>query len=141
MYQFEQFNLAKKSEQPVTTEKDGKVKKGDEPGANKEKKEQKKLFTCIEFTPQGDELLVAKANGCIEIIDPETGKYKNLQQPLSVAEKIDRTRYIKQMIVSRDGKYFACADKMNAVSLFKKERYLNDGSEDPEAEWKFCGKH
>ena len=45
------------------------------------------------------------------------------------------------MIVSRDGKYFACADVANGVSLFKKERYLDDGTEDPEAEWQFCGKH
>ena len=79
MYQFEQFNLAKKSEQPVVAEKDGKGKKGDEPGSKKEKKEVRKVFTCIEFTPQGDELLVAKGNGYIEIIDPETGKYKSLQ--------------------------------------------------------------
>ena len=45
------------------------------------------------------------------------------------------------MIVSRDGKYFACADVANGVSLFKKERFLDDGTEDPEAEWQFCGKH
>ena len=45
------------------------------------------------------------------------------------------------MIVSRDGKYFACSDVGNGVSLFKKERYLDDGSEDPEAEWQFCGSH
>ena len=44
------------------------------------------------------------------------------------------------MIVSSDGKYFACADKNNCVSLFKKERYTESGEEDPEAEWQFCGK-
>ena len=140
MFQFEQFTNAKKSEQPPAAEKDGKGKKGDEPGARKDqKKEVRKVFTCIEFTPQGDELLVAKANGVIEIIDPETGKYKNLQQTLKVSDT--KSPYIKQMIVSRDGKYFACADVANGVSLFKKERYLDDGTEDPEAEWQFCGKH
>ena len=36
---------------------------------------------------------------------------------------------------------FACADVANGVSLFKKERFLDDGTEDPEAEWQFCGKH
>jgi len=45
------------------------------------------------------------------------------------------------MIVSKDGKYFACSDKHNCVSLFKKERHDENGEEDPEAEWQFCGKH
>ena len=44
------------------------------------------------------------------------------------------------MIVSSDGKYFACADKSNCVSLFKKERENADGEENPDAEWEFCGK-
>ena len=36
MFQFEQFTNAKKSEQPPAAEKDGKGKKGDEPGARKD---------------------------------------------------------------------------------------------------------
>ena len=79
------------------------------------------MFTCLEFTPQGDELLVGKRDGTIEIIDLDAGKFKELAQPLKVSE--NKSSYIQQMIVSKDGKYFACADKHNCVSLFKKERY------------------
>lgn len=40
---------------------------------NKEKKKNKandfKYFTCIEFTPQGDEILVSQYNGEIKVMD------------------------------------------------------------------------
>ena len=129
IHQFEQYtkdNREKKAEAP--TQDKGKGKKGEDDPAStkkedKEKSQRNKIFTTLEFTPQGDELLVGQSNGTIQIIDPETGKYKELSQPLKVSDNPAKQSYIQQMIVSSDGRYFACADTTNCVSLFKKDRY------------------
>ena len=66
IHQYEQYTKdtrEKKVEQPSAAEK-GKGKKGEEISAEDKKKEEKekqqrnKVFTTLEFTPQGDELLV-----------------------------------------------------------------------------------
>jgi WD40 repeat protein len=33
-------------------------------------------FTAIQFTPDGEELLIGQSNGCIQIMDPNTGTYR-----------------------------------------------------------------
>ena len=140
--QYEQYTKdtrEKKGEPQASQDKNAKGKKGDgDPAADKkeEKSAANKLFTTLEFTPDGDELLVGQSNGIIKIIDPETGKYKELAQPLKLSDDEAKCKqsYIQQMIVSSDGKYFACADSRNCVSLFRKERNK------PGAEWEFHGK-
>ena len=84
-HQYEQYTKdtrEKKVEQAGAGDK-SKGKKGEEDPAaakreEKEKSQRNKIFTTLEFTPQGDELLVGQSNGTIQIIDPETGKYKEL---------------------------------------------------------------
>ena len=47
-----------------------------------------KVFTCIEFTPDGQEILVAQYNGYIKIMDAQTGNFKKLNTELKVSEKV-----------------------------------------------------
>lgn len=49
-----------------------------------------------------------------------------------------RKDIIKQMIVTSDGKYFACSDNRNCVSLFKRD-HIN-GVPDADIAWHFTGK-
>jgi hypothetical protein len=71
------------------------------------------------FTPDGDELLIGQTNGIIQVMDPNTGMYKKLSQPLKTTESV--VSPITQMIMSNDGLYFATMDKNCCVCLFKKD--------------------
>ena len=101
-------------------------------------------FTCIAFTPDGSQLLVATAIGTIIIIDPETSaqvKQPNMQE-LSVVDKssdTNKTSRIEQMIVDDDGKFFACSDNQCCISLFKHSKLYDDEDQKVE-EWWFIGK-
>ncbi len=97
----------------------------------------KRLITCMEFTPDG-ELLMALWKGKIEVMSIEEEKIMDeYPADLSVSDEA-RQDVIKQLIVSPDGKYFACSDSNNCVCLYKKD-HLNG---DPETEvcWRFNGK-
>ena len=39
-----------------------------------------KIFTVMEFTPDGNELLVGQRDGKIQVVDPISGQYKKLTQ-------------------------------------------------------------
>ena len=82
----------------------------------------KRLITCMEFTPEG-ELLIALAKGKIEVMDIESVAAGKLQEDypaeLTVSDK--SSPEIKQLVVSADGRYFACSDERNCVNLFKKD--------------------
>lgn len=52
-----------------------------------EKNSDGKIFTAVEFTPDGYEILVAQYNGEIKIMDSQTGKFKKLNTPLKTTEK------------------------------------------------------
>lgn len=95
-----------------------------------------KIFTKIEFTTDGTEILVAQTNGEIKIMDSQTGHWKKLNSPLKTS---DRKGYpITQMIVSEDGEYMAVCDTNRCVCLFKKD-HLHGDSQKP-IEWQFNGK-
>jgi len=70
-------------------------------------------------------------------MDSRTGKFKKMNQPLKTSEK-PKGYAITQMIITDDGKYFACCDKNRTVCLFKKDH----PQQDPNAplEWMFNGK-
>jgi hypothetical protein len=53
------------------------------------------------FTPDGNELLIGRTNGTIEVMDPITGKYFKLTMPLKITE--NKVSPITGMIVSPDG--------------------------------------
>lgn len=72
------------------------------------------------FTPDGNELLIGKTNGFIEVMDPVTSKYIKQTMPLKVTE-VNKGYRITGMIVSNDGKYFATMDDNCGVCLFKKD--------------------
>jgi WD40 repeat protein len=83
-----------------------------------------KIFTRIEFTTDGSEILVAQTNGEIKILDSQTGHWKKLNSPLKTS---DRKGYpITQMIMSEDGKYMAVCDTNRCVCLFKKDNLHGD---------------
>ena len=46
-----------------------------------------KVFTAIEFTPDGTEILVAQYNGEIRIMDSQTGQFKKLNTPLKTSDR------------------------------------------------------
>lgn len=60
-----------------------------------------KIFTVIEFTPDGNELLVACRDGKIHVVDPVTGKFIKLTQPLKVS--YEKSPSVKHLVVSEDG--------------------------------------
>ena len=70
-------------------------------------KDEREIFTCVEFTVDGLECLVAKTGGNIEIIDVKSGEWKSPKVPLVVSDSnSDGKRsdlVIKQLIVSPDG--------------------------------------
>jgi WD40 repeat protein len=96
-----------------------------------------KYFTCIEFTPDGGEILVTQHNGDIKVMDSETVQFKKLNTPLKISERSTKYHAI-QLIVSHDGKYFAVCDNNSSVSLFKKD-HLNGDTTKP-IDWFFTGK-
>lgn len=96
----------------------------------------KKFFTTMEFTPDGSELLIGQYNGYIQVLDPKTGEPKKVATQLRTSE--NNFHPITQLIISNDGKYFACCDVANCVSLFKKD-YVGEDENKP-MEWQFNGK-
>jgi len=46
-----------------------------------------KVFTAVEFTPDGSEILVAQYNGEIRIMDSQTGQFKKLNTPLKTSDR------------------------------------------------------
>lgn len=129
VHQYEQYT--RDASKPVD------VTAGGKKGANeKEERELNKIFTTMEFTPDGTELLVGQRDGKIQVIDPTSGKYKKLTQPLKVSE--EKSPAIKHLVVSEDGSYFATSDAHRGVCLFKKDFVIGQG--DKEKEWIFNGK-
>jgi WD40 repeat protein len=113
------------------------VSSGGKKGATeKEERDVNKIFTTMEFTPDGTELLVGQRDGKIQVIEPTSGKYKKLAQPLKVSE--EKSPAIKHLVVSEDGLYFATSDANKGVCLFKKDHVI--GQPDKEPEWIFTGK-
>lgn len=112
------------------------LKTGDSKKGSKES-ESTKLFTVMEFTPDGSELLIGQTNGTIRVLDPVTGKYKRSLQPLQVS--YDKSPAVKHLVVSEDGQYFATSDTHNGIAIFKKDA---TGSKDSNAQldWIFSGK-
>lgn len=45
-----------------------------------------RIFTAIEFTPDGSEILVAQYNGEIKVMDSATGAFKKLNTPLRTSD-------------------------------------------------------
>jgi len=99
--------------------KDGKEKK--------EKKHAEPIFSCLEFTPDGSDLLVGHWSGLITVVDPLNGAYRKLSQSLTTSEN-NNGRGLSQLVVSSDGKYFATCDLNNCISLFKKDHLHGDPS-------------
>ena len=100
------------------------------------KKEDHKIFTRVEFTIDGSEILVAQTNGEIRILETQNGQWKKLNSPLKTSET--KRQPITQLIVSDDGKFFAVCDTNKCVSLFKKD-HLHGDPQKP-IEWQFNGK-
>ena len=96
----------------------------------------RRLITCMEFTPDG-ELLIALSKGKIEVMRMDDKLQDEYPSDLAVSDKRS-TDAIKQLIVSADGRYFACSDSNNCVNLYKKD-HLN-GDPDAEICWQFNGK-
>jgi WD40 repeat protein len=92
-----------------------------------------KIFTAIEYTPDGQEILVALHHGEIKVMDSATGAFKKLNTPPRTSD--NKGHPVKQLIITWDGNYFAVSDTNKAVCLFKKETDPNKP-----AEWKFSGK-
>jgi WD40 repeat protein len=95
-----------------------------------------RIFTAIEFTPDGEELLIAQFDGNIKVMDARTGTFLKLTTPLKTSER--KGHSVKQLIVSHDGKYFATCDTNRCVCLFKKDHLQGDPSRP--VEWQFNGK-
>jgi len=96
------------------------------------------------FTPDGKQLLVATSIGSIIIIDPETSnqfKQPNINDLSVIDTSSDTTKVVKieQIIVSDDGKFFACSDNQCCISLFKHSKVYDDEEQKVE-EWWFIGK-
>lgn len=104
---------------------------------DKQDKQDFRFFTCMEFTPDGSEILVAVYTGDIKVMDADKGEFKTLNPPLKLSERHSKN-YATQMIVTHDGKYFACCDNECSVLLFKKD-HLN-GDPTKEITWQFSGK-
>ena len=108
---------------------------GEKKGA-KDSKDTNKIFTVMEFTPDGEELLIGQADGEIKVVDPKTAKYKKLTQPLTVS--YEKKPSIKHLVISEDGTYFATSDSDNGVALFKKD-IVQGKDAGSTAEWIFNG--
>lgn len=53
---------------------------------SKDQSQKVQVFTTMQFTPDGEELLIGKTNGFILVMDPNTGSYKKLSMPLKTTE-------------------------------------------------------
>ncbi len=73
----------------------------------------------MQFTPDGEELLIGKTNGFIMVMNPNDGTYKKLSMPLKTTE--NKQSPITGMKVSSDGLFFATMDQNCCVCLFKKD--------------------
>ena len=88
------------------------------------------VFRCIEFLPDGSEILIGKYNGEIAVMDAHLGVYKEFANQPSTT--IDGGKPICQIVVTADSKLFACYDVENTVCLFMR---------DPNSlEWKLASK-
>lgn len=58
-------------------------------------------------------------------MDAETVKFKKLNTPLKVSENNTKA-HATQLVVTHDGKYFACCDNDCSVLLFKKDHFNGD---------------
>ena len=128
VFQFEQYT--RDASKPVE------ISAGSKKANDKEERDINKIFTTMEFTPDGTELLVGQRDGKIQVVEPTSGKYKKLTQPLKVSE--EKSPAIKHLVVSEDGLYFATSDSNRGVCLFKKDHVI--GQPDKEPEWIFNGK-
>jgi len=91
---------------------------------SKSKIDRSKLYTCIAFTPDGNELIVCQSDGHIKVMDMKTSQFKEYVQQLKVSDNQNKSSsnyYIKQIEMCNDGPYFATADIQRCVSLFKKD--------------------
>lgn len=70
-------------------------------------------------------------------MDSKTGKFKKMNQPLKTRDEKQGVP-ITQLIITDDGKFFACCDKNRTVSLFKKDHPASDPT--GPVEWQFNGK-
>ena len=104
--------------------------------AKEGKPPRKRLITCLEFTPDG-ELLIALAKAKIEVMSMEDKQIDEYPSDLATSDTGGGAP-ITHLVVSRDGKYFACADEKNCVCLYKKDH--NNGDPDAEICWQFNGK-
>ena len=107
-------------------------------GKGAQGKARMRQITCLEFTPMG-ELLIALHKGEIKIMDVDTGLREKLPEELVVSDSPNTKSIITELVVSADGKYFACSDNNNCISLFK----YDDGTQsddDAEPAWHFHGK-
>ena len=98
-------------------------------------------YSCMQFTPDGSELLIARSDGQIIVIDPVTAQKVTLSTLLCISanETSNASLRVLQMIVSDDGQFFACSDTNNCVSLFKKSHMYEN--EESDVCWWFVGKH
>jgi WD40 repeat protein len=99
-------------------------------------------YSCMQFTPDGTQLMVATSSGNIIIFDPETAK--EIKQPTPIClmddkEANNKNFKVTQMIISDDGLYCATSDSSRAVCLFKYSKTYEQ--EDKQVEWWFIGKH
>jgi WD40 repeat protein len=111
--------------------------KQDEPRRNFEKipKDDSKVkgdgvFRCIEFVPDGQEILVGMHDGVIAVMDPSIGQFKKFNNDPSTS--VEGGKPINQIVVTDDSKFFACHDAENAVCLFYKDKNSQ--------EWKLASK-
>lgn len=102
----------------------------------KDAAEQKSVFTVMEFTPDGSELLIGTRDGRVLVVDPLNGKFKKLSQDLKPS--YDKYPTVKHLVISDDGQYFATSDSNDGVALFKKDH--PNGQTHLEKEWFFNGK-
>lgn len=74
----------------------------------KERKEGQQEFTCMAFTPDGEELLIGMQNSSIQVMDTTTATYKKFTTNLFASE--NKGSGITGIVVSNDGQYFATMD-------------------------------
>jgi cilia- and flagella-associated protein 251 len=95
---------------------------------------------CIEYTPNGEWLLIGNSNGEIEIIgedkDKDDPNEKQINYSIKASERSNPS--IKMLICANDSKHFATMDSDNCVCLFKWDHKYGDVNE--RVEWVFYGK-
>ena len=139
-YNFGSYNRAAR-DKPKAKDADAQGPKRDAEG--RRILDKNKLFTTIDFTPDGTELIICQNDSLLNVMDLKTAKFKDLTMQLSVVDTSkQKPSYITQLVMCNDGPYFACSDSNRCVSLFKKEYTLTNGQIDQERpkEWQFSGK-